>query len=176
MTAMTAGKVRHLDRRQSGEERARDGGAQWLRLDLGTARCRSGMQSSVVTEEMERRWWHGGDDPWCAQTGLCWKEGNGGAGLEARSVDREREWGLAGCGMLRGGGRARAQSRHAEEEDVGGGPGGSPKTVVPGHARGRQGKRAGAPMSGPARRVGPSCRERGREDGREGDSGARDGK
>jgi hypothetical protein len=43
--------------------------------------------------------------------------------------------------------------------------GGSPRTAALGHTRGRQGKRekeekAGAPMSGSARRVGPSCRER----------------
>jgi hypothetical protein len=82
VTAMTVGKVRHLDRRRSGEERARDGGVQRLRLGLGTARCWSGMhvQSSVVVEKMERRWWHGGDDPWRAQTGLCWEEGNGESG------------------------------------------------------------------------------------------------
>jgi hypothetical protein len=59
MTVTIAGKVQHLDRRRSGEERARDGRAQQLRLGLGTAWCRSGMrvQSSVVAEEMERRWW-----------------------------------------------------------------------------------------------------------------------
>jgi hypothetical protein len=37
---------------------------------------------------------------------------------------------------------------------------GSPGTATPGHARGRQGKRAGAPTSGPARRVGLSYKER----------------
>jgi hypothetical protein len=73
MTVTTTGKVRHLDRRRSGEERARDGRVQRLRLGLGIAGCQSGMraQSLVVAEEMERRWWCGGDDQWRARTGLC---------------------------------------------------------------------------------------------------------
>jgi hypothetical protein len=101
-------------------------------------------------------------------------------GLKVWPVGREGEWGLAGRGMWRGGGRAPGSvTPHGGGRRGGGGasgrrhangqrqPGNGGVGSRTGEAREERRERAGALMSGPAQRVGPSCRER--EEGREGD-------
>jgi hypothetical protein len=90
-----------------------------------------------------------------------------------RHVREERDGGPVGARPRGGGGRLATMRARAGGPDTSGvrSGGGSPRTAALGHTRGRQGKRekgekAGAPMSGPARRVEPSCREREKMGGR----------